>query len=351
MYLDNAATTKMHPEVVEIMKDVSFANYNAKYYEEAINTHLQIDKAISNIANDLQLDEKQIVFTSGATEANNYIIKGLYEKFPEGHFITSVLEHKCVLETFKYLERKGMKVTYLKPNANGEITAKDVENTINKETVLISLMYVNNETGIITDIPTISKIARNKGILLHSDIAQAIGKMEVSFAHLDYASMSGHKIYGPKGIGMAIINLENKPVPLLFGSEQQNENRAGTLPNELIVGLSKAINLVINQLEQNIQKFSNDKISLLNILKDNFGEDLIVNFQNVNTVDNIISIQLKDEINNIFLDDNKGFFKASTGSSCSVNKPSYVLKECGFTDQEIRQTIRLSLSAYDELKF
>ncbi len=351
MYLDNAATTRMHEEVIEAMRQVSFANYNAKYYDEANEIHQQIDQATSKISKLLAIDEQQIVYTSGATESNNYIIKGMFEKYPNAHYITSVLEHKCVLETFKSLEQKGMNVTFLQPNQDGEITKEQVAANLQENTKLVSLMYVNNETGIITDIPVIAKMLHEKEIYLHSDIAQAIGKIEVDFALLDYASLSAHKIYGPKGIGLAIINCGDKPVPLLTGSEQQNDNRAGTLANELIVGMATALELVICNLKQNQEKFKKDKEKLLAILQDNFGSDLIVNFKDNQTVENIISIQIDGEINNIFLQDNKDFFKASTGSSCSVNKPSYVLKAHGFNESAIRQTIRLSLSAYDELTF
>ncbi len=349
MYLDNAATTKMHEEVITAMRDISFANYNAKYYDEAEQIHQEIDATTKKISELFNVKEKQIVYTSGATESNNYIIQGMFAKYPSAHYITSVLEHKCVLETYKKLADKGMNVTFLKPDENGDITLENVISNLKEDTKLVSLMYVNNETGIITNIPEISKELKKREILLHSDIAQAIGKVEIDFSNIDYASISAHKIYGPKGIGCAIINPEERPEPLLYGSEQQNNNRAGTLPNELIVGLGVALELVIRDLSKNKNKFKQDKNKLLKMLENNFDDDLIVNFEKNNTVDNIISIQIDGEINNIFLQDNKEFFKASTGSSCSVNQPSYVLSAMGFNEMAIRQTIRLSLSAYDEL--
>ncbi len=345
MYLDNAATTKMHIEVIKAMREVSYANYNAKYYEEAIVAQNQINAAITSIANDLNIKKNSIVFTSGATESNNYIIKAMYELHPTKHFITSTIEHKCVLETFKYIEEKGANVTYIKPNANGEIIVDDIEKAITEDTMFISIMHVNNETGVINDIKSIQKLASNHSIAFHSDAVQGLGKLDFDYSNIDFLSFSGHKIHGPKGIGLAINNTRIKLPSLIHGSEQQNNNRAGTLPNELIVGLAKAIDIILNTNNEILKK---NKQYVQDMFKENFEEDLIVNFEE-KTVDSILSVRLKGEINQIFLEENKEAIAASTGSSCSVNNPSYVLKECGFTNEMIRETIRLSFNKFDKL--
>lgn len=345
MYLDNAATTKMHPNVIDAMNQVSYANYNAKYYEQAIIAQKQVNDAINTIANNLKINKDSIVFTSGATESNNYIIKSMFELHPTKHFITSTIEHKCVLETFKYIESKGANVTYVKPNTNGEITTDEIEKAITDDTMFISIMHVNNETGVINDIESIQTIATNHNILFHSDAVQSLGKLEFDYSKIDLLSFSGHKIHGPKGIGLAINNTKVELPSLIHGSNQQNNHRAGTLPNELIVGLSKAIEIILSTDNEILKK---NKEFILNMFKDNFEEDLIINFE-TNTVDSILSIRLKGEINQIFLEENKQSIAASTGSSCSINEPSYVLKECGFTDQMIRETIRLSFNKFDIL--
>lgn len=345
MYLDNAATTKMHPEVIKVMNHVSYANYNAKYYEEATIAQNQINDAIKSIANNLKIHKDSIVFTSGATESNNYIIKGIFELHPTKHFITSTIEHKCVLETFKYIEAKGAKVTYIKPDSNGEILVTKIETEIKVDTALISIMHVNNETGVINDIDSIQELARKNKIAFHSDAVQGLGKLDFDYSNIDFLSFSGHKIHGPKGIGLTINNTRIKLPSLIHGSEQQNNNRAGTLPNELIVGLATAVELILKQDNKILKK---NKESVLKMFKENFEDDLIINFE-TNTVDSILSIRLKGEINQIFLEENKESIAASTGSSCSVNNPSYVLKECGFTDQMVRETIRLSFNKFDKL--
>lgn len=346
MYLDNAATTKVHPEVYNVMQNASFANYNAKYYQEAEMTKVQIDDATSLIAANLNVEPESIIYTSGATESNNHIIKAMFELYPNKHFITSMIEHKCVLETFKYIESKGANVTYVAPNNNCEITVGAINHALTEDTVFVSVMHVNNETGVINDISAIQKLCNSKNILFHSDAVQALGKVEFDYRTIDFISFSGHKINGPKGIGLLINNTKIKLPSLIHGSNQQNGNRAGTLPNELIVGLSTAVDLILHTSNEVIKA---NKEYIIELFKKEFGEDLTINFPD-NTVDSILSIRLKGEVNQIFLSDNKDEIKASTGSSCSINEPSYVLQACGFSQQEIRETIRLSFNKYDILQ-
>ncbi len=346
MYLDNAATTKVHPEVLKEMQNISFANYNAKYYQEAVDVKNKIDKSIKIISEILNIKEKNIVFTSGATESNNYIIKGIYANHPKGHYITSKKEHKSVLETFKYIESLGANVTYI-DSKEDYIDVEDIKKEIKEDTKLVSIMAVNNETGIINKVEDISKYLKEKNILFHTDATQALGKIKIDYSLFDYISLSSHKINGPKGIGLAVVN--QPLVPLLHGSNQQNGNRAGTLPNELIVGFTKAIELSVNNFEENKKMILVNKKIIISFLEESLGDDLIYNFNN-NVVDNILSVQIKGEVNQIFLNENKEIIKASTGSSCSINEPSYVLKDYNFDEEQIRQTIRISLPMYEKLR-
>lgn len=348
MYLDHSATTWMHPEVKAAMRNVSFANYNANYYPEARAIKQQIDQAITNISQLLSIADNEFIFTSGATESNNFIIKGIAQKFPNDHFITSTVEHKSVLETFKYLETIGYDVSYVKPNRNGMITVDNLKKVIKENTKFVSLMHVNNETGVINPVEEISQFLHSKNILFHSDIVQSLGKIKVDLNWFDYATISGHKIAGPKGIGLAIIKSKIKPISLLHGSSQQNSLRAGTLPNELIIGIEKAIEILIKNQSENKINIAKNKQWLINFLDENLGDKYLINFPE-NTVDSILSIQIENQIGQIFLLENAEIIGASTGSSCNINEPSYVLKECGLKDQEIQQTIRFSLSPYDRI--
>ncbi len=347
MYLDNAATTKIHPIVEKAMNEISFANYNAKYYKEAIEVKKKIDECISETSSLLGVDEKNIVFTSGASESNNYIIKGLYFKNPTGHFITSDREHSCVLSAFEFLKEIGADVTIIKSKGN-VVTADDVKSHIKENTILVSVMAVNNETGIINEFEQISKLLRSENILYHSDITQAVGKIKLDFELFDYMSLSAHKINGPKGIGLAVISSKSTPVPLIHSSEQQNSNRGGTLPNRLIVGMCAALKLAINNFETNAKMLETNRQIVLEFLSSNLGDDFVLNFDD-NVVNSIINFRIKGEINQIFLKDNSIVLKASTGSSCSIGKPSYVLKSHGFSDDEIRETIRISTSLYEKV--
>ncbi len=349
MYLDNAATTKVHPEVKKAMSQVSFANYNALYYGEAMEAKSQITESIESMATLMKVDKKQLVFTSGASESNNYILKGLYLKYPKGHFITSNREHSCVLSTFKFLKEQGADVTIIQ-SEDDVIGFSHIEPHIKENTVLVSLMAVNNETGIINDFQGISEELKKREILFHSDITQAVGKIKLDFSLFDYASFSSHKIHGPKGIGVALISKEIKPVPLIHGSGQQDDNRAGTLPNDLIVGLCVAFKMAIENFKVNHERIVRNKEILLQFLKKNLGDDFILNFD-CPTVSNIISFRIKNEINQVFLMENSDIIKASTGSSCSIGEPSYVLKAHGFTIEMIQESIRVSTSLYDEVEF
>ncbi len=347
MYLDNAATTKVHPHVQAAMDEASFANYNAKYYEEAELTKQQIDDATLKISQLLGCKQNSVIYTSGATESNNQIIKGMYLLYPKGHFITSTIEHKSVLACFEYIEQLGADVSYVKPNEKGQITYQQVKAAIKTNTVFVSIMHVNNETGIINPIDDIQSQLRSQRILFHSDCVQSLGKIEFSYDELDFVTFSGHKIYGPKGIGLLINNTELTIPSLIHGSSQQNHQRAGTLATQLIIGMAKAVELVLNNVNNN--ELATSRAYVLKILKEIFGSDMEINFIKSECVESILSVRLKGEINQLFLEQNKQVIKASTGSSCSITNPSYVLKECGLDDIAIRETIRLSFSMFDVL--
>ncbi len=346
MYLDNAATTKIHPIVLDALNHAHenyYANYNAIYYPEALEVKTKVDECSTLIKSLLDLNNQELIYTSGATESNNYIIRGILDKHPNHHFITTTIEHKSVLQVFNHYVKKGFNITFISPNKQGVITSDMVKNVIEENTKFCSIMYVNNETGVINEVCAIAKLLRNKDILFHTDATQALGKVEIKASLFDYLSFSGHKIYGPKGIGLAIVNKEALPLPLLMGS---NELRSGTLPTSLIIALTKAIELVTNDVVVNQKKLKALEILFLKSLSSSLGNNIEPLFKE-HRVYGIMSIKIPNQVNNIFLKRNSEVIKASVGSACSITEPSYVLKEIGFTNDEIKTIIRISMSPYD----
>lgn len=346
MYLDNAATTKLHSDVLKNMNQVSFENYNALYYNEKNN--VVINKFIDNMCEIIKQTPESVVFTSSASESNNYIIKGIYENYPSEHFICSTIEHKSVIESFKYLEnKKKLDVSYVKPRSDGMIHLDDLKMLIKPNTKFVSVMHVNNETGVINDIFEISKYLKSLNILFHTDATQGFCKLCFNYSQIDYVTMSAHKINGPKGIGLALINNE-APENLIHGSSQQNGHRSSTLANELVVGMCSCV-IVAYEHRKAIKKclYENKKL-MIDYLQKNLGDKFIQSFEN-NTVDSILSFQIKNQLNQVFLKNNASLFKGSTGSSCSINEASYVLKECKMSEFEIINTIRFSFSMYESL--
>ncbi len=332
-YWDAAATTPVDPRVVDAMlpyftEIFGNASSNHIYGKRAKNA---IEIARSYVADLINSDKKEIYFTSGATEAINWALKGYLEANPEkgNHIITVKTEHKAVLITCEYLESKGYEVTYLEVDKNGLINLEELESNIRTNTALISVMYVNNEIGIIQDIPVIGEIARKNKVFFFCDATQAIGKVHVDVVsdNIDMLCLSAHKFNGPKGVGALYIRNGIKISPLLHGGGQENGLRAGTYNTPLIVGLGEASRIAKEEFNERVEKLKTKRSEIENyFVSNNYGT---INFKNQRTAPHIISVSLNAHYADDFLIQKNKEFVASTGSACNSNivQDSHVLIE------------------------
>ncbi len=256
IYLDYNATTPLLPEVVESMQP-----YLREYFGNPSSGHLYgiqtrqaVEKARAQVARLINVNPEEIIFTSGGTESNNYALKGtaFVLKDEGNHIITSQIEHPAVLEVCKFLEKKGFRITYLPVDNNGRIRLKDMEEAITDKTILISIMHANNETGTIQPISEIGEIARSRGIRFHTDAAQSLGKIPVNASDLkvDLLSIAGHKLYAPKGVGALYIKQGTQLEKLIHGANHESDLRAGTENVLEIVGLGKACEIALKELDK-----------------------------------------------------------------------------------------------------
>ena len=345
IYFDYASTTPVHPDVINAMmpyfsEEYGNAGSSQHYFGWAADE--AVESSRKKIAAYFGVNDRQLIFTSGATESNNVAIQGYLQEKEPGHLITSSIEHKAVLQVFQYLEKLGWLVTYLSPNSAGCIDVTSVENAMQSNTLLVSLMMVNNETGNVTDFQSIAKVCRQKGICYHSDATQAIGKIDLKTCPNlpDLISFSGHKIYGPKGIGALLINTTSTIKPLMFGGGQERNVRPGTVAVQQVVALAACFDLMpslINVIPQ-IQLYKNRILQKLRVEHN-------LNSSDKQSVPHIISLSFPN------MDWEELYRKipaiaVSNGSACNAKSqlPSHVMKAHGYTDALALATIRISLS-------
>lgn len=345
-YYDSAATTPVHGDVLKAMLP-----YFSEIFGNASSNHIYgkqaktaIDQARHQVANIINAEDNEVYFTSGATEAINWALKGYLEENPEkgNHIITVKTEHKAVLNTCEYLETKGYDVTYLDVDKNGLISLGQLKEFIKPATSIISVMYVNNEIGVIQDIQTIGEIAKENGVVFFCDATQAVGKVkiDVNKDNIDLLCLSAHKFNGPKGIGALYITDGIKLTPLLHGGGQEKGLRAGTSNTPLIVGLGEACRIAKESFDNKIEQLSLKRSTILEYFKqNNLGKE---NFTNSLRAPHIINIKLNDIEADEFLMSKAQEFVAATGSACnsSIIEISHVLKAIG---NENSKTIRVSL--------
>ncbi len=356
IYLDYNSTTPVDKRVLEKMLPYfseHFGNSSSRSHLFGWTAQEAVENARCQVANLINAETKEIVFTSGATEANNLTIKGLFENnYPnKKHIITVETEHKAVLDVCIHLSTLGAEITYLKPDSTGMISVKQVERAINSETFLISVMYANNEIGTIQPIKEIGELARKHHILFHTDATQAVGKIEVDVQknNIDLLSLSGHKLHGPKGIGALFIRKTSKASKLIAqmdGGKHERGFRSGTLNVTGIVGLGEACELANTELIADYQR--------LTILRDTLENGIIKNISNIkingnieNRLPNLTNISFEGiDGENLLM--SLRDIAVSSGSACTSAsvEPSYVLKAIGLSDDLAYASIRFSLGKY-----
>jgi cysteine desulfurase len=356
IYLDYHATTPVDPVVLETMLpyfSTQFGNPNAGNYSFGRNASAAVQMARAQIATLLHCDPEEIVFTSGATESINLAIKGVAERYlSKGkHIITALTEHQAVLDVCDYLEQRGWEITRLPVNGAGEIDLEVLENSIRKDTVLIALMYANNETGVVHPVSTIGLLAKKFGVLFFSDATQAIGKIPVNVVtdHIDILSFSAHKCYGPKGIGALYVRRKNPRVsllPQLHGGKQENGLRSGTLNVPGIVGLGKAAEMAFHQLSFNYA-YTN---GLRNHLEQQLQmiPEVYVNGSLTSRLPTVSNLCFRFTQGQLLLIAINKQLAVSSGAACSTANadPSHVLMAMGLGKAAAKASIRLSLGKY-----
>ncbi|MFN5291803.1 MAG: IscS subfamily cysteine desulfurase [Gemmataceae bacterium] len=356
IYMDNNSTTRTDPRVVEAM--IPF--FTEKYGNSASRNHSYgwdaeeaVDSAREQVASIINASSKEIIFTSGATEANNLAIKGVASMYRKkgNHFISTITEHKAVIDPLKRIERDGCKVTFLNVDKNGMISLEELENSITDETVLVSLMAGNNEIGTLHPLKEIGKICKAKGVLFHTDATQAVGKVPVDVDEMgiDLLSLSGHKMYGPKGIGALYVRRKDPRVRLdamMDGGGHERGMRSGTLPVPMIVGLGMAAEIARKEMSAESQRL----LHLRNRLHTGITSKLEDVYLNGHP-----ELRLPGNLNLSFaFVEGEGLMMGikdiavSSGSACTSAslEPSYVLKALGLGDELAHSSIRFGLGRF-----
>ena len=352
IYLDNSATTKPYQEVVDKMVLALTTQYGnpSSIYKKGIEVEREIKEIRRNIARSLGAKETEIYFTSGGTECNNTIIRSVanLNKKTKNHIISTVIEHPSVLNTLKDLEADGFEVTYLPVGKDGKISLEDLKNAIKKETILVSVMHVNNEIGTIQPIEEIGKYLKSldEKVYFHVDGVQSYAKIKFrpSRYNIDFMSVSGHKLHGPKGIGFMYVKENNRIKPLLTGGGQEIGIRSGTENVPGIYGIGEAVRILNQDLEGTIDKIRG--------LRDLLKEEILANIDNVKInspedgVCHVLNVSFRGVRGEVLLHylEQKEIY-VSTGTACSSKKKgSHVLNAIGLTPDEIEGAIRFSLS-------
>lgn len=356
IYLDYAATCPVDPRVAEKMinsltLDGNFANPASRSHKYGWQAEEAVDIARNQIAELVNADAREIVFTSGATESDNLAIKGVALAYQNKgkHLITVMTEHKAVLDSCHYLETLGFDITYLKPNSDGLITAQQVENALRDDTILVSVMQVNNEIGVIQDITSIGEVCHKHQVFFHVDATQSVGKLAINLATLpvNLMSFSAHKVYGPKGIGALYVSRRSgvKLTPIIHGGGHEKGMRSGTLPLHQIVGMGAAYELCRLEMTTEMERITQLQKRLLAGIEEIDGVYLNgsaqqriatnLNFAFDGVDGDMLVVAMKD-------------LAVSSGSACTSASvdPSYVLKAIGLSDELALSSLRFSLGRF-----
>ncbi len=351
IYLDYAATTPMLPEVLKEMQKYFSEGFGNPSSLHSVGREAKdaVEHARVDVAQSLGAKPEEIIFTSGGTESDNSALKGVaYAMKNKGnHVITSKIEHHAVLETCHFLERQGFKVTFLPVDENGIVDPDDVRKAITDQTILTSIMHANNEIGTIEPLEDISKICREKGVYLHTDAVQSFGSLDTNVDNLgiDLLSLSAHKFYGPKGIGVLYIRKGTRILPLIHGGAQEMRKRASTQNVPGIVGLGAAARLATEHKSQRIQKYTHLRDKLIRLILDQI-EDTKLNGHPEKRLPNNCHVIIKYvEGESMLLKLDAVGIEVATGSACSSGslEPSHVLLSIGISAEDAHGSLRLTV--------
>jgi cysteine desulfurase len=357
IYLDYAATTPVDSRVIKAMEgclgvDGFFGNAASSHHRQGWEAARCVEQARRQVARLIGAHASEITWTSGATESDNIALQGVMRlacQQGRSHLVTSLAEHKAVLDTASHLEKQGVDVTWLRPDASGRISLTAIESAVRPETALVSLMHVNNETGAVLDIGAVGQMLRGKGVLFHVDAAQSAGKLplDLSSMPVDLMSLSAHKFYGPKGVGCLYVRKTARPalLPLMFGGGHERGLRPGTIPTHQVVGMGEAAALAMSSLDQESNR--------IRALRDVLSEALLaipgvrINGCLENTVPGILNVRfsgMTGEALMMALPD----LALSSGSACNSERelPSHVLLAMGLTPAEADASLRFSLGRF-----
>ena len=356
LYFDYASTTPVDTRVIDKMKDClsldgNFGNPGSRSHAFGWQADEAVELARSHVANLVNCDPREIVWTSGATEADNLAIKGIanFYKTKGKHIVTSKIEHKAVLDPCRQLERHGFDVTYLEPNEGGVITPDAVKEAIREDTILVSIMHINNELGTINDIASIGELTRDNGIFFHVDAAQSTGKVNIDLATLkvDLMSFSAHKTYGPKGVGALFVRRKPRVriEAQIHGAGHERGMRSGTLATHQIVGMGEAFRLAKEEMKSDSEKVTEFHEYFLEEVKK--IDEIYINGDIQNKVPNILNVSfnfIEGESLIMGLKD----IAVSSGSACTSAslEPSYVLRALGRKDELAHSSIRFSFGRF-----
>lgn len=354
VYLDYAATTPVDPRVAHkmgtcLMYDGDFGNPASTSHHYGWQAAELVEAARVQVAELINADPTEIIWTSGATESDNLAIKGVVAKHSNCHVITSSYEHKAVLDTCGYIAHKGCDVSYIRPSPDGLVNPESIESEIRDTTVLVSIMHVNNEIGTINDVRQIGEICRERDILFHVDAAQSVGKIDVDVKadHIDLLSISGHKIYGPKGIGVLYVNRRTAPKveAIIHGGGHERGMRSGTLPTHQIVGIGAAAEICKNQLPHEQQQLLHLRKRLQAHLMQMPGVTL--NGSEDKRIPGLINLAFEGVDGETLL---LGLDRVavSSGSACTsaTVEPSYVLRALGVADELASSSLRFTVGRF-----
>ena len=357
VYLDNNATTRTDPRVVEAMLPYfteHYGNASSRNHPFGWAAEAAVDEAREQIAKLIGATAKEIIFTSGATESNNLALKGVAAMYRKkgNHIVTTATEHKCVLDTSKRLERDGYSVTYLPVDTDGRVTAEQVRAAITEKTILVSVMMANNEIGTVQPIAAIGKVCKEKGVLFHTDAVQAAGKLKIDVIAMgiDLLSLSAHKMYGPKGIGCLYVRKKDPRVrlePIIDGGGHERGMRSGTLPVPLIVGFGKAAELSRLEFDTEVERTYRLREKLRKGIMDALPETYLNGHptERLPGSANISFAYVEGEGLMMGIKD----VAVSSGSACTSAslEPSYVLRALGVGDELAHSSIRFGIGRFN----